>query len=171
MTSESPRKPEVSDTSASLDEKGQALMALLKELLREFEPEVGSSLDEVVVTVQPDQVAEVCRTLKDDTDAAFDLLQCLSVVDYEDRFELVYQLYSIARNHHFALKASVTPEDPRLPSVISVWRGADWFEREGHDLFGIVFEGHPNLAPLLLYEEFEGYPGRKSYPFNDYREW
>ena len=144
---------------------------MLTELLREFEPEVGSSLDEVVITIQPDQVAEVCGILKDDPQAAFDLLQCLSVVDYVDRFELVYQLYSIAKNHHFALKASVTPEEPRLPSVISVWGGADWFEREGHDLFGIVFEGHPNLSPLLLYEEFEGYPGRKSFPFNDYREW
>lgn len=171
MASESPSQSESSETEASLGEKGQALTTLLKELLVEFEPEVGSSLGEVVVTIQPNQVVDVCLILKDDADAAFDLLQCLSVVDYEDRFELVYQLYSIARNHHFALKASVTPEDPHLPSVISVWRGADWFEREGHDLFGIVFEGHPNLAPLLLYDEFEGFPGRKSYPFNDYREW
>ena len=171
MASQSPSQPEAEETAPSLDEKGQALSAMLTELLREFEPEVGSSLDEVVITIQPDQVAEVCGILKDDPQAAFDLLQCLSVVDYVDRFELVYQLYSIAKNHHFALKASVTPEEPRLPSVISVWSGADWFEREGHDLFGIVFEGHPNLSPLLLYEEFEGYPGRKSFPFNDYREW
>lgn len=171
MANETPSQPETSEEATSLDEKGQVLAALLKELLSEFEPEVSSSLGEVVVTIQPDQVAEVGRILKDDAESAFDLLHCLAVVDYEDRFELVYQLYSIAKNHHFALKASVTPEDPRLPSVISVWSGVDWFEREGHDLFGIVFEGHPNLAPLLLYEEFDGYPGRKSYPFNDYREW
>ena len=52
-----------------------------------------------------------------------------------------------------------------------MWRGADWFEREGHDLFVVVFEGHPDLSPLLLYEGFEGHPGRKSFPFHDYDEW
>jgi NADH-quinone oxidoreductase subunit C len=54
--------------------------------------------------------------------------------------------------------------------VTSVWRAADWYEREAHDLFGVHFEGHPDLSPLLLYEGFEGYPGRKEYPFNDYQE-
>ncbi|WP_347221931.1 NADH-quinone oxidoreductase subunit C [Mycolicibacterium poriferae] len=57
-----------------------------------------------------------------------------------------------------------------LPSVTSVWRAADWYEREAHDLFGVHFEGHPDLSPLLLYEGFAGYPGRKEYPFNDYQE-
>ena len=66
---------------------------------------------------------------------------------------------------------SVSASQPVVPSVISVWRASDWFEREGHDLFGIVFEGHPDLSPLLLYEGFDGYPGRKSFPFHDYQEW
>ena len=69
------------------------------------------------------------------------------------------------------VKTSVSPEDPHLPSLMSVWPGADWYEREGHDLFGVAFDGHPNLAPLILYEGFDGYPGRKSYPINDYQEW
>ena len=58
-----------------------------------------------------------------------------------------------------------------LPTVTGVWGGADWYERESNDLFGVRFEGHPNLVPLLLYEDFEGYPGRKSFPFHDYDEW
>jgi NADH-quinone oxidoreductase subunit C len=64
------------------------------------------------------------------------------------------------------------PNDaPVAPTVTAVWPGADWFEREAHDLFGVEFEGHPDLKPLLLWEGFEGYPGRKSYPFNEYTEW
>ena len=68
------------------------------------------------------------------------------------------------------IKANVPFEDPHLPSVTSVWRAAEWYEREAHDLFGVTFDGHPNLAPLLLYEGFEGYPGRKEYSFHEYQE-
>ena len=113
----------------------------------------------------------VGRKLRDDPGTACEFLRCLSVVDYEDRFEVVYHLYSLEKNHHFVVKTSVSPEDPHLPSLMSVWPGADWYEREGHDLFGVAFDGHPNLAPLILYEGFDGYPGRKSYPINDYQEW
>ncbi len=172
MASERPRHhPAPAQVQSALNEKGKALTALLEDALKEFKPQMGAILDEVVVTVQPQQVVDVCRKLRDDSKTAVDLLLCLSVVDYEDRFEVVYHTYSISKNHRFVIKASVPYEDPRLPSVISVWPGADWYEREGHELFGVVFDGHPSLTPLLLYEEFEGYPGRKSYPFNDYQEW
>ena len=62
------------------------------------------------------------------------------------------------------VKTSVPPDAPSVPSIVSVWRGAGWYEREAHDLFGVAFEGHPDLSPLLLYEGFEGFPGRKSFP-------
>ena len=172
MATERPRhRPEPAQAEATLDEKGEALASLLKDTLGEFQPELGAALDEVVVTIQPHQVVEVGRKLRDDPQTACDFLRCLSVVDYQDRFEIVYHLFSIEKNHRFVVKASVPYEDPHLPSLISVWPGTDWYEREGHDLFGVVFEGHPNLAPLILYEGFEGFPGRKSYPFNDYQEW
>jgi NADH-quinone oxidoreductase subunit C len=116
-------------------------------------------------------VLEVATKLRDDPRTTCDFLRCLSVVDYEDRFEVVYHLYSMEENHRFVLKASVPYDDPHVSSLISVWPGADWYEREGHDLFGVVFDGHPNLAPLILYDGFQGYPGRKSFPFNDYQEW
>ncbi|MCZ6615617.1 MAG: NADH-quinone oxidoreductase subunit C [Chloroflexi bacterium] len=172
MASEKPRhQPEPAKAEPALDEKGQALAALLKKSLKEFQPEIGASLDEVVVTVRPELVVEVGRKLKDDPETACDFLRCLSVVDYEDRFQVVYHLYSLDKNHHLVVKSDLPYEDPHIPSMISVWPGADWYEREGHDLFGVVFDGHPNLEPLILYEGFEGYPGRKSYPINDYREW
>ena len=148
-----------------------ALRALLESTLDQFDPEISAALDEVVVLVQYHQILDVARKLRNDPDTNCDLLMCLSVVDYEDSFEVVYHLYSISKNHRFVVKARVPYDQPKLPSLISVWPGADWYEREGHDLFGVVFEGHPNLAPLILYEGFEGYPGRKSFPFNDYREW
>ena len=101
----------------------------------------------------------------------FDYLRCLSAVDYVDRIEVVYHLFSLERRHKMVVKVSLEPDSPRVASVVSVWKGADWFEREAHDLFGVEFEGHPNLAPLLLYEGFEGCPGLKSFPFHEYDEW
>ena len=165
------RREQAPQAQVALDEKGRILEGLLPGILGEFEPEVGSSADLVEVTVKPDAVPSVCEALKEEPELAFDFLLCLCVVDYEERLQVVYHLYSTVKKHKMALKADVPTETPRIPSVIEVWPGADWFEREGHDLFGVVFEGHPNMTPLLLYEGFEGYPGRRSYDFNDYTEW
>ena len=165
------REPEVPQAPVALDDRGNALSALLPKVFSGLDVEVGAAVDEVVVTARPQDVQTVCRTAKEDPRLDFDYLRCLSVVDYVERLEVVYHLYSLEKRHKMVVKTSVPPEAPTVPSVVSVWRGADWFEREGHDLFGVVFQGHPNLAPLLLYEGFEGYPGRKSFPFHDYEEW
>ena len=84
--------------------------------------------------------------------------------------QLVYFLQSLEPERTLVLKTEAPYDDLVVPSVTSVWRAADWHEREAHDLFGVSFEGHPDLAPLLLYDDFEGYPGRKEFPFNEYRE-
>jgi NADH:ubiquinone oxidoreductase subunit C len=97
-------------------------------------------------------------------------LLCLACVDYIEYFQLVYILHSVNPERTLAIKTDVTRDEPRVRSVASVWRAADWYEREAHDLFGVYFDGHPDLSPLLLYEGFEGYPGRKEYPFCEYRE-
>ena len=86
------------------------------------------------------------------------------------RMEVVYFLQSLEPERTLALKTEAPYDDPVVPSVTSVWRAADWYEREAQDLYGLSFEGHPDPAPLLLYEEFEGYPGRKEFPFYEYRE-
>ena len=165
------RREQAPQAQVTLDEKGRILEGLLPGALGEFEPEIAASFDLVEATVKPDCVPSVCSILKENPDLAFDFLLCLCVVDYEEQLQVVYHLYSTVKKHKMVLKASVPTEEPSIPSVISVWPGADWFEREGHDLFGVVFEGHPNMTPLLLYEGFEGFPGRKSYEFNDYTEW
>jgi NADH-quinone oxidoreductase subunit C len=91
----------------------------------------------------------------------------VTAVDYlgsVPRFEVVYHLYSSSRNHRLRLKVRVPEDAPRVPSVTSVWRGANWLERETYDMYGIRFDGHPNLTRIYLYPEFEGHPLRKDYP-------
>ena len=105
---------------------------------------------------------------------SFDYLSCLTVVDYEERsgeFELIYHLVSISEGFKVALKTSVPLSNLTVDTVTGIWKSANWYEREAHDLFGVEFKGHPNLVPLLLYEEFEGFPGRKSFPYHEYDEW
>ena len=165
------RREETPQASVALDDKGRALESFLPEALAAFHPQIGAAVDLVVVTVQPHDIPAVCQTLKDSPNLSFDYLTCLCVVDYVEHLQIVYHLYSTTLKHMMVLKANVSPEEPKTPSVISIWPGADWFEREGHDLFGVVFEGHPNLVPLILYEGFEGYPGRRNYEMPEYREW
>ena len=165
------REPQVPQAPVALTDSGRALTALLPGILTDFDIDVGAAVDEVVVTAKPEDVRAICRIARKDPRLDFDYLRCLSVVDYTDRLEVVYHLFSLNIRHKTTIKTSVSPDEPYVPSVVSVWRGADWFEREGHDLFGVVFQGHPGLAPLLLYEGFEGHPGRKSFPFHDYQEW
>ncbi|MBI4463646.1 MAG: NADH-quinone oxidoreductase subunit C [Acidobacteria bacterium] len=99
------------------------------------------------------------------TEWSFNLLTDLTAVDYpqrEKRFEVIYQLYSFSRNERLRLKVPLG-EPETLESVVTVWAGADWMEREAYDMFGIVFDHHPNLKRILLPEEWQGHPLRKDY--------
>ena len=159
----------------SLDQRGENLHKILKESITDFlGAEISVSIDMVTVKIDSVHLVELCDRLKFTEKFGFDYLSCITVVDYEEeqeRFEMIYHLISIRLHHKMAIKVSLPSNDPTVPSVLGVWKSADWFEREAHDLFGIKFEGRENLLPLLLYEGFEGYPGRKSYPFHDYGEW
>ncbi|MCH8311141.1 MAG: NADH-quinone oxidoreductase subunit C [Chloroflexi bacterium] len=166
------REPEIPLAKESLDARGESLTALVNEVFSEdYDVEVGAAVDEVTLTVQPDAIPDVCRILREDSRFDFNYLRCLSVVDYEERLEINYHLFSLDKRHKMVVKTNVSPDDPTVPSVIGIWRTANWHEREGHDLFGVLFDGHPNLVPLLLYEGFEGFPGRKSFPYHEYDEW
>ena len=171
MTQRPRRESAAPEAKPGLDQRSEALRQVLPQILADFQPEISSMVDEVVVSVKPEQVPDVCRITKEAPELDMDYLRCLCTVDFEDRLEVVYHLFSLTKRHKLTLLTSVSPEDPKVPTVTNVWRAADWFEREAHDLFGVEFPGHPNLAPLLLYEGFEGYPGRKSFPFHDYDEW
>jgi len=143
-------------------------------LIEEIRAKIGESLlaetdsfGDLVLTIKPGAVREVLSALRA---APFDyaVLLDLTCVDYaagEGRFELVYHLFSLSRNVRLRIKASVPSEDPAVGSLVGLWKNADWLEREVYDMFGVLFDGHPNLHRLLTYEGFEGHPLRKSYPW------
>ena len=165
------REPKIELVPDALDEKGAALSGLVSGLFTDGEVELGVEVDEVTVRVAPESVPAVCSRMKNEPSLAFDYLRSLSVVDYIDRLEVNYHLFSYPRRHKLVVKTDLPADGPTVPTVTGVWRTANWFEREGHDLFGVNFAGHPDLAPLLLYDGFEGNPGLKSFPFHDYDEW
>ena len=113
---------------------------------------------------------EVAEFLRDDSRCAMNMFVDLTAVDYPDRtprFEVVCHLRSLDRCHRVRIKARVGDEegdDATIASLVPVWKGANWFERETFDMFGVVFDGHPDLRRLLMYPEFVGHPLRKDYP-------
>ncbi|MDG2307758.1 MAG: NADH-quinone oxidoreductase subunit C [Candidatus Binatia bacterium] len=112
-------------------------------------------------------LVDACSFLRDDPVNAFDMLVDVTAVDYlgrKPRFEVVYHLLSIQKNHRLRLKVPLEEDDAKVASVVPVWSGANWLEREAWDLYGIQFDGHPDLKRIYLYEEFEGHPLRKDYP-------
>jgi NADH-quinone oxidoreductase subunit C len=129
---------------------------------------VGEFRGQVSVLMGRQRILDVCRFLHDEPELDFDLLRDLTGVDHlgrkQRRFEVVYHLYSIRHKHFIRLKAQVPEDDCRIQSVMPVWVGADWHERECYDMFGIVFEGHPDLRRILMPEDWEGHPFRKDYP-------
>ncbi len=116
------------------------------------------------LVVKSDSLLGIAGFLKDTPGLDFNYLASLTAVDYGDYFELVYKLTSLDHNHSLVLKARVYGRDnPAVPSVVSLWRGADLQEREIYDLMGIRFEGHPNMKRIVLWDGFAGYPLRKDY--------
>jgi len=121
-----------------------------------------ASADSMVV--KGEFIPSVGQFLKDTPRLDFDYLNCLVGTDYSDYIEVVYILESYKHNHRLVLKARAYDRDnPTLPSVVGLWRGADFQEREVYDLLGVTFAGHPNLKRIFLWEGFEGYPLRRDY--------
>lgn len=137
----------------------------LAEAIEAFAPGSVDADQSTDVWVKSQSIAIVCEGLKTRTGLEFDLLNSVTAVDYIDHFEVVYHLTSLPMNASAILKTKVGlgRVDPSLPSVVSVWRGADYQEREVWDLFGIRFDGHPNPKRIMLWEGFPGHPLRKDY--------
>ncbi|MEW5974728.1 MAG: NADH-quinone oxidoreductase subunit C [Acidobacteriota bacterium] len=121
------------------------------------------------LVVAPDSLVEICACLKESPDLAFDTLMCLSGVDYKglkdepERIEVVYHLFSMQHRHQIVLKVELGRENPRVPTVESIWAIANWHEREAYDMLGIVFEGHSDLRRILCPDDWVGFPLRKDY--------
>jgi NADH-quinone oxidoreductase subunit C len=142
------------------------------EKIREKFPEeviqTEESRGQVSVTLKKGRVIEIFTHLHDEPSLFFDLLKDLCGTDYlgkrDVRFEVVYHFYSMKHKHFLRVKVPVSEIDCSIDSVISIWRGADWHERECFDMYGIEFKGHPDLRRILLPEDWKGYPLRKDYP-------
>ncbi len=139
---------------------------IAKQITERF-PKVIVDTSDTSVAVNRDSLLTVATFLKAAPGLEFDYLSNMTAIDYYDYFELVYQLVSIKHNHSLILKSRCYGrENPSAPSIVSLYKGADFQEREIYDLMGIRFEGHPNLKHIVLWEGFQGYPLRK-----DYLEW
>ena len=128
--------------------------------------------DEMTIYVERSVIREACALLRDDATCPFNYLADVTCVDWypsEPRFEVVYHLLSIPKKERVRLKVKLNGDGAALESVTSVWPGANYFEREVFDLFGIRFNGHPYLRRLLMPEDWEGHPLRKDYPVEGYR--
>ena len=158
------------------------MSAYYEELLETLQERLGEAVvaprvafGELTFETPPAKLLDTCRVLRDDGAFACAQLIDLCGVDYAEygeqpwtgpRYAVVYHLLSIRHNHRIRLKCFIDGEPPRIDSVIDIWNSANWFEREAFDLFGILFEGHPDLRRILTDYGFVGHPFRKDFPLS-----
>ncbi len=129
--------------------------------------EASEDRGEACLVIEREGALGFFRKLRSDPDLDFDMLIDVTAVDYlgrEPRFEVVYQFLSLEKNHRLRVKIRVPESDVRVHSLVEIWKSANWLERETWDMFGVRFDGHPDLRRILMYEEFQGHPLRKDYP-------
>lgn len=151
----------------------KVVLEALKQRFGDAVLETHSVFGDDTAVVAPERWFEIARFLKTDPRCAMSQFIDITCVDYPDReprFEVVMHLRSLERGHRVRLKARVGESDngdsPDIDSITPLWQGANWFEREAFDMFGVVFRGHPDLRRILMYPEFKGAPLRKDYPAN-----
>jgi len=138
----------------------------LKEKFPASVSEVKTFREEMTITVSKKDLFEICKFLYSDPDLQYHFLTDLCGVDFfpeAPRFEVVYHLYSLKNNQRLRLKTKVGDAES-VSSVESIWKAANWYEREAFDLFGIPFENHPDLRRIMMWDGYEGYPLRKDFP-------
>jgi NADH-quinone oxidoreductase subunit C len=154
----------VNTTALPSEEK---LLPQVRNLLGDKVRETHCHRGDETIVVDAADIVDVLGKLRADKDLDFEILMDLCGVDYKPRrprYEVVYHLVSYEKRHRLRVKVKVDGPDARVPTVSHLWPGANWFEREAWDMYGIVFDGHPDLRRLLMYEQFEGHPLRKDYP-------
>jgi NADH-quinone oxidoreductase subunit C len=129
--------------------------------------QAGSEHGDEWARVRRDAWVQVATFLRDDERTKMEMfidLTCVDRFSVEPRFDVVVHLYSVSLKHRVRLYGGVPEEDPTIDTLVPVWAGANWFEREAYDLYGVRFKGHPDLRRILMYPEFVGHPLRKDYP-------
>ena len=134
-----------------------------EQIATHFPEAISEAIDDTIL-IKRESILDIVGYLKSSPEYDFDYLNHITAVDYYQYFELIYQLTSMKHNHSLVIKTRCYGrENPSVPSIVSLYRGADYQEREIYDLMGIIFEGHPNLKRIALWQGFEGYPLRKDY--------
>jgi NADH-quinone oxidoreductase subunit C len=143
---------------------------LISKLKSNFETHLETIVElngTLTICIKKEKLTDICKFLKDENELSFDMCKDVLGVDYnrpEYRFEVVYNLYSLKNNYRLLLKTRLLGSDLHIPSVVNIWAGANWPEREVFDFYGIIFDGHPDLRRIYMPEDFEYYPLRKDFP-------
>jgi NADH-quinone oxidoreductase subunit C len=142
------------------------LAQVAQALAKKFDGQVDDSFDQARVILSPEKIAAVCQELRDAH--GFESLMGITAVDYypelEPRFHLIYQFRAISKKTHLEVRVALNGSEPVLETVTGIYPGAEWYEREAWDMFGVRFEGHPDLRRILMPFDWEGHPLRKDYP-------
>ena len=159
-------------TSTETNSTPSPLVAALQREHSASVAEIIEAAGEVTAVVPREQILELCAALKTGGDTRFDFLADICGADRgveeDPRFEVNYHLFSTTKHHRLRLKVVLTEADVHVPSVTGVWRTANWHERETFDLFGVIFDGHPDLRRILLPDDWQGYALRKDFPLRGY---
>ncbi len=145
----------------------ELLISKLKEQFPELDFVTTKFRDELTITLPKENIVDVCRYLKTETELEYLLCEDITAIDWskrKDRFTVAYHIYSFKNNLRLRLKADIDASDCTIDSVTSVWEAANWHERETFDMYGIEFNGHPDLRRMYMPEDFEYFPLRKDFP-------
>jgi NADH-quinone oxidoreductase subunit C len=163
-----PLEPVTTDLEQLKDRAEVALLSRRAGMLQAAKVDRG----DLIVWVDPGSLIEACTVLRDSPETQFNFLSDLTCIDWypsEPRFEVVYHLLSHSRKARVRVKVKLEAGNANVDSLTQLWPGADFFEREVYDLFGVRFQGHPNLTRIMMPEDWEGHPLRKDYPVEGYR--
>ena len=159
-------------TAAPRNQTPSLIAAALQRDHPEWVSQIVEALGETTIIVPREHIAAVCKYLKATPEFAFNFLADLCGFDRgpeeEPRFEVNYHLFSTTRHHRLRLKVMLNEDDAHVPTVTGVWRTANWHERETFDLFGVIFDDHPDLRRILLPDDWQGYALRKDFPLRGY---
>jgi len=144
-------------------------LKLVKKAFKKHVVDTHSNFGDDTIVIERDVIRDVAEHLKNEGKLAFEMMVDVTVVDYlghrpdDERFEVVYHFLSLTHLHRLRVKAKLPADDPTIDTISDIYASANWGEREAYDMYGVRFNGHPDLRRILLYEEFEGFPLRKDY--------
>jgi NADH-quinone oxidoreductase subunit C len=173
MSQDINREQQIAEQAATAATNQESpLVVALRRAHPDFVREVINAFGETTIIVPRESIVDACRFFKTTPGLEFNLLSDICGVDRgqeeDPRFEVNYQLFSTTKHHRLRLKVLLAEDDAKVPTVTTVWRTANWHERETFDLFGVRFEGHPDLRRILLPDDWQGHALRKDFPLRGY---